>query len=451
MTSHFKTSIKNFQKSKSIENKKKYSFNYVSLALVLAVFTSGHVLTVDALGLRLILQITMIALILTFLFTSYKKKINKKGLIVIYVALSCVLSDLIVRQDLNDILGYALLISLTLTILLMNPESILKFIGTLNYINCFFASCSIIALLISINSSSMFNAMFDKAPYYSSSFLSGIGWQSLLGHADTEQLFFGLTLPRISAHLQQASLVPAYFLLPLAISLAFISKNRSYIILLIILFSILSTGGNTYVAFAMTIFIYTFAKYIPQIFFTVMPFVLIIFSSSLLVYLFIDTYDADALKEMSRSFGESYESASSNQTPVGQGLGSGIVRLALMGYQTIGFIENFPLPANSALVKNTIGGNLMTNGLRGGVIGFLFTSVMYYILFHSISQGLKQCKPSEKKKIFGFSLMYALIFQSFIYNDFGFSTYYGYTMFAIIIILSSSLKKINNIKTQPNS
>jgi len=86
-----------------------------------------------------------------------------------------------------------------------------------------------------------------------------------------------------------------------------------------------------------------------------------------------------------------------------------------------------------------------------GVIGFLFTSVMYYILFHSISQGLKQCKPSEKKKIFGFSLMYALIFQSFIYNDFGFSTYYGYTMFAIIIILSSSLKKINNIKTQPNS
>jgi len=415
-----------------------YSFNYSVWILLIGVFTSGHVLVVDSLGLRLPLQVMMIGMLLAYIFQSIGKKINKSGLIVVYVAMSCLVGDLIMRQDVNDIMGYLLLVAFSFTLLVMKPQAILEFISKLNHLNWFFATCSIIAIILSINSVTQFNALFEKAPYYSTSFLSGVSWQSLLSHADTEQTLFGIMVPRISAHLQQASLIPAYFMLPLAISLAFAPQNKMFITVTILLFCILSTGGTVYVALASGILIYLIGSYIPRVMFLIMPFILLAISSSLLLYFFIDAYDVDALKGMSRSVGEAWEASSTDQSPISQRLGSGLVRLALMGFQTAGFIESFPLPANTALVKMTIGGNLLTNGLRGGLVGLVFTGIMYYSIFYAVSGCLKKCHRDEKSQRLGFSMIYALVFQSFIYNDFGFSTYYGYMMFIVILVLANA-------------
>jgi len=79
---------------------------------------------------------------------------------------------------------------------------------------------------------------------------------------------------------------------------------------------------------------------------------------------------------------------------------------------------------------------VMTNALRAGVIGLIATIVMYYVLFTSITNHLIKYKSSNKVKRFGLSLLYVLIFQSFLYNDYGFSTYYGYIMYTVIILLS---------------
>ena len=197
-----------------------FSFNAAVFILILAVLTSGHNVLVDALGIRLILQLVMIGFVLVYFLTSLNKRFSTNGFIVIFVALASLIGDLMVRQDLYDILGYVLLIALTFVVLLMHEKSILKFIVTLNHINWFFAACSIIALIISVDSSIMFKALLDKAPYYSNSFLSGLSWHSLMSHADTYQYTFGIKFPRITAHLQQASLVPSYFLLPLSIYFA---------------------------------------------------------------------------------------------------------------------------------------------------------------------------------------------------------------------------------------
>lgn len=411
-------------------------FNYIVFTLLIAVLTSGHVLIVDALGLRLVLQIVMIASLLTYIFTSVDKKIDRRGLIIIYIALAGLAGDVVMRQDVNDILGYCLLVSVCFTLLVITPESILAFIRKLNYINCFFAICSITALILSVYSESVFKGLFEKAPYYSTSFLSGISWPALLSHADTEQTMFGLLLPRISAHLQQASLLPAYFLLPLGISLAFSSQNKNSVTIIILLFCVLSTGGSVYVALIMCLFIYFIASYIPRVAFYILPFILLLISSSLLAYFFLDAYDLDVLRSMVRSFGAAFQDSVSEENALSQRLSSGVVRLALMGFQVIGFFESFPFPAESVLVKMTIGGNVFTNGLRGGVLGFVLTCAMYYSMFYALSHCLKDCRSDQKLKRLGLSLIYALVFQSFIYNDFGFSTYYGYMMFSIILVLS---------------
>lgn len=412
--------------------------NYSVWILLIGVFTSGHVLLVDALGLRLVLQVMMIGMLIAYIIQTSSKKINKSGQIVIYVILSCIAGDFLIRHDVNDIMGYLLSVAFSYTLLVMKPQSILEFISKLNYLNCFFAACSILALILSINSVTQFNALFEKAPYYSTSFLSGVSWQSLLSHADTEQTVFGILVPRVSAHLQQVSLVPSYFIFPLAIYLAFVPQNNRFIAVTILLFCILSTGGTVYVALASGIIIYLVGDYIPRVIFLIMPFILLVISSSLLAYFFIDSYDVELLKSVSRSFGEDFEASSESQNPAFQRLGSGLVRLALMGFQIVGFIDSFPLPANSALVKMTIGGNLYTNGLRGGAVGLVLTGIMYYSIFYAVSGCLKKCVREEKSRRLGLSMIYALVFQSFLYNDFGFSTYYGYMMFIVILVLANS-------------
>lgn len=415
-----------------------YKFNYIVLTLLIAVFTSGHVVLVDALGLRLILQIVMVGLLLTYIYTSIGKQINKRGLIVIYIACAGLIGDLLIRRDLNDILGYFLLLSLCFTVLVMTTDSVLVFIKMLNRMNCFFAICATTALLLSINSDTAFKVPYAKPPYYSMSFLSGVGWHSLLSNTDSVLSMFGLQLPRLSAHLQQASLVPAYFLLPLGISLAFSSENNKLVTVTILLFCALTFGGNTYVGLALCLCIYLAASYVPRGIFLIMPFVLVIISSCLLIYAFIDAYEVNDLKSVVRSYGQAYHDSYGEESVVNARLGSGVVRLGLMGFQVIGFLDSFPLPAESILVKMTIGGNLLTNGLRGGVVGFIVTWMMYYSIFYVVSHRLKACKADQRLRRFGLSLIYSMVFQSFAYNDFGFSTYYGYMMFAIILVLGYS-------------
>jgi hypothetical protein len=423
-----------------------FRFNNPVFILIFAVFTSGHNVLVDVLGVRLILQLVMIGLALNYLLTSFNKRFSTSGFIIIFVTLSSLIGELMVRQDIYDILGYVLLIALTFVVLLMHEKSILKFIVTLNHLNWFFATSSIIALIISINSSIMFEALFEKAPYYSNSFLSGLSWQSLMSHADTYQVMFGIKFPRITAYLQQASLVPSYFLLPLSIYFAFIAKNKMYIGVTIILFALVTLGGNIYVAIAMSVLIYFCSKYVPYSFFTVMPFILLLLTSVLLAYFFIDSYDPNTLKQSARSFSATPPTIEGfTESPLIQRLGSAVVRLALMGYQVIGFADSFPLPAVSEITTMTIGGNVIGNGLRGGVVGLIFTCIMYYTLFKSIASCLKQTKSNHRVKRVGFSLMYALIFQSFLYNDFGFSTYFGYIMFAVIIRLTHSYLQLHQL------
>ena len=196
----------------------------------------------------------------------------------------------------------------------------------------------------------------------------------------------------------------------------------------------------------MSVLIYFCSKYVPYSFFTVMPFILLLLTSVLLAYFFIDSYDPNTLKQSARSFSATPPTIDGfTESPLTQRMSSAIVRLALMSYQVIGFADSFPLPAVSEITTKTIGGNVIGNGLRGGVVGLIFTCIMYYTLFKSIASCLKQTKSNHRVKRVGFSLMYALIFQSFLYNDFGFSTYFGYIMFAVIIRLTHSYLQLHQL------
>lgn len=415
---------------------KNYKFSLSVFILIFSVYTSGHVVLVDTIGARAILQLLMVIFMFLYILLSTQKGINRNGLIVLYAVVPSMFGEILLRGDINNILGYFLLIALLFIVLTIKYGDIINFITTLNIINTVLAIMAIIVLVLSISSYNIFDALLSRADYYNPSFLSGMSAWSLLGHADTWNVMLGEKVPRISAHLQQASLVPAYFLLPLSISLAFSPVNKWHIVFFILLFVLLSMGGASYVSLFMCLLIYIFINYIPRHVLILAPFILLIVHSILLVYLYVDIYDIELIKDISRGIGSDY-SNDLDSSVINNRMSSGVVRIVLMGFQVIGFIENFPLPAGEEITNMTIGGNVMTNALRGGVIGLVATIFMYYVLFRGVTNHLIKYKSSNKVKRLGLSLLYALIFQSFFYNDYGFSTYYGYIMFAVIILLSS--------------
>jgi hypothetical protein len=427
--------------------KNNYRFTIPVLILILAVFTSGHVVISDTIGIRLPLQLLMCILICLFLALSMQKKINKNGSIVLLATIPSILGELFIRGNVNDLLGYFFLIILVFIVLLMSYEEIINFLISLNFINAFFAALAIFAFLLAILlKGALFWDLLARPIYYSSSFLEGnVGIWSLFGQADTWYEYQGVKFMRMAGHLQQASLIPAYFLLPLSMYLAFFSKYKIKIIFLIILLSLVSMGGNVIVALIMSLVIYNFSNYVPRYVLIAFPFVVLIIFLSTITFVVSDFYDLTFLKENARSVGINFQNSYLGEDSIiNNRLSSAVGRLTLIGFQVHGFFDFFPFPSNESLVNLTIGGNLMTNSLRGGLLGSIFSIFMYFVLFCGISKNIIKYKSSNKAKKFGLSLMYALVFQSFVYNDFGFSTYYGYFMFSIIIILLFTAKNNTN-------
>ena len=113
---------------------------------------------------------------------------------------------------------------------------------------------------------------------------------------------------------------------------------------------------------------------------------------------------------------------------------SGLVRLAFIGKQFGGILHSLFLPANEEFVQLSLGSNLYTIGLIGGVFAMLSSAVIFFNVFKICSEGFGD-KNNRKLVQFGFCIIYAMIFQSMVYNDYGFSTYYGFVMISVIIKL----------------
>ena len=137
--------------SRSIANKN-YKFNLPVFILILSVYTSGHVVLVDTMGIRLILQLLMMIFMFLYILSSTQKGMSKHGFVVLFVVASSMISELLIRGDINNILGYGLSIALIFILLIMKYRDVINFIETINRINYVLAIIAIIGLVLSISS-----------------------------------------------------------------------------------------------------------------------------------------------------------------------------------------------------------------------------------------------------------------------------------------------------------
>jgi hypothetical protein len=413
--------------------------NTIILAIIFAVYTSAHVIFIDTLGLRLELQALMIILTSATIFTYLKRgniDFNGDGFIIILLLVAVLLvSEVFFRGRLEKAAGYILAAVLIFTVLASEKHKIIKTIDLLNNINSVFAFVAIIGLVFSLFMPSVFDAILTRADYYNNDFPSGAELFSLLGHADGYNTIFENKILRISGHVNQKSLVAAYFLLPLSFGLIF-SKVRLLSVLILTIFILLSSGATTYLTIIFATFIFILRSYIPKIVLIFFPFFFLSIFLIVLAYYFYDIYDVNRIKEIMVGFVE----MSDNDNPLFNRFQSGLARLLLIGFQFIEFLNVFPLPAGEKILSYTFGSNVMTNSLRAGLLGLLLVIMLYYKIIKLISTELTNVNNKNKTNLLGLSLLYAVIFQSMVFSDFGFSTYYGFMMFSILLLL---FKKTN--------
>ena len=393
----------------------------------------------DTIGLRFELQLALFLLIGLSIYLSMNAKIDNYGFLLLFTILCFILGELIFRGDLYELIGYLLTFSLSFIALTMSKDRLIQSIDLLVNLNVLFAFMAIFGFFLALNNVEILFTMIERPELYSKEPITTKNIYRLLGNIDTTNSFLGLALPRVNGPLQQSSLLPAYFILPIGIALAY-SKVNKLQLLVIAIFLLLTLSGNTYVGILSALMVYIFRRFVPSFIYYYFPFVTLFLITFLIFFLYFDDL---AIASVGKETLEEIGGAGRQESNVFFArITSGLVRLAFIGKQFAAILHSSFLPSNEEFVQLSLGSNLFTIGLIGGLFAMVSSIMIFSRLFVLSTSGFSSVEVSKSAQ-FGFCIIYAMIFQSMVYNDFGFSTYYGFLMISIILRLNS-LVEINS-------
>ncbi len=242
----------------------------------------------------------------------------------------------------------------------------------------------------------------------------GVFYQVFLTYDSMNELF-GVKIPRLSGHVHQASLVPAYFLLPLGIRMM-MGKTNNIIVLIILLFSLFVMSSTAYIYLFMSIVIYLFFRPVQRAGF--LPFFIFFLGMITLSYIVGLNFDIGAV-------------GYSNDIIIRTS--SGISRLVIMSNQITAFLESpffgHTYYDNGSINLYLLGSMILGAGVRAGIFGLLIILYIYYLIINNIGRIVA---TSKQQKI-GISMIYSALIMMMSFQDFGFSSTSGYIFLVLTI------------------
>ena len=239
-------------------------------------------------------------------------------------------------------------------------------------------------------------------------------------------------MPRIPAHFHQGSLLSAYVLFPLGISMLF-SKLNSKIIFFVFVMLLLSLTASVYIIFISSIFIYLFFNLIKKfnIFIIIIGILFIVVFSLLIreIGYQVDTNTIDL--------------PNNHLINYFLRVGSGLYRLGILGNQVYMFFHNpliGPIVEDYRILNEfLLGSFIFTNGIRAGILALLLT---IFILF-AITKRLFLVKTNSFRQKYGICVIYSCLLQMFLYQDFGYSSTNGIVLLSILILFINKQSEKN--------
>jgi hypothetical protein len=333
------------------------------------------------------------------------------------------ISDLY-RIDPLGAIGWGVLLATIVIIKNCNNSSIHNFFKTYIFIITGIAIYAIYtSVLVRLNIK-----QFEAFPYMSLNYM--------LLHHDSFKYVFGMSVPRISAHLQQVSLIPAYFIFPLGIGMLFFNIKWKYFFAIVI-FSLLSLSGSIYYLFISSIALYVFHNTIRKYKFLI-PLCFLVFML-ILSFTIAVLYDF-AIKPMANS-----EASALNDNFILR-LSSGMSRLSIIGRGIREFLESpilgFIREGNISLFL--LGSLVVSAAVRAGILALVLIVYIYYLLIIR----LNKLKITNNKEKVGFTLVYASLLMMMSYQDYGFGSIHGFLLLFILAHLIKNRREYELHKNQ---
>lgn len=406
-----------------------YSFSVI--LLILFMLSASHILLYDYLGVRLLAQILFGGAIIVLLGPAALRQsyyLNKYGPLAI-LCLVYLFFEIVWRQEIKNIAGYAGAFFLIMAISSFSAFKLECFSKTILFILLAFtllASVQVVWIFIDPTLARYLIKSIDGGYYGLISIRHPIEW---LGNADSTATLFGIRYPRFSSYIDQASAMPAYFLLPSSIILISHIKHRNLAYIPII-FSAMSMGGGVIFCLITSGVIYLLCRRLPRLFLTALPFVMLISFLLIIVLIFSDAVHGDQLFE-SRETNHQFVNYLASRA------GSGLARVTII-IDAIESIISSPVFGIENSTDERFGSLILTSGQRAGFLGMIVAILAFAMLFRNIASAMHSVR-GDAHTIYGLALLYAAAAQAMIYNDYGFSKFWGLTMFSVAYVMLQKL------------
>ncbi|MBI3773310.1 MAG: hypothetical protein HY272_11505 [Gammaproteobacteria bacterium] len=384
------------------------------VVLLLLLLASPHIMLYDLIGMKLWVQI-ILGLAAVFLFVDAFMRSSIAAIVqpLAVLCLSYIVVEIVWRQDIKSMIGYGLAFFLVTIVSSFRAAKL----------NCFVKMLAITFGLFAVAGVAQAVIIYFIAPGLAGS----IPWQSeapgamqWLGGADSLVRVAGIIVPRFTSYIQQASALPAYFLLPAAIVLVSSVKEKKLAYILIA-FTLLSLSGSVMFCLGISVIVFFFYRYLHSALMVALPFMM--FLAYVVILLAISSSGDPGQEWIKLVPGEfNYLEARAD---------SGFSRMILAS-NAINHVFESPIFGMDSSSEEIFGSLIVTSGMRAGVIGMILAGVFFVQLFKMLSVAMKLSRLDIHAR-YGLALLYSIALQVMIYNDYGFSKFWGFVMFAIAL------------------
>lgn len=407
-----------------------------AISLILFMLSSPYILLYDYFGMRLFAQILFGGIVVIFFGTKviqevYSGKINP--LAALCLTYLCV--EFIWRQDIKNLAGYAGALFLVITVSSLNTFKLKYFSKVMAYVFLLFAIAGFVqlAMVVMDPTLSLYIVKSRSVGYYGNfHFTYPIEW---LGNADSTTQLFDISFPRFTSYIEQASALPSHLLLPSAIVLISGIKQRK-LAYIPIFFSIASIGGSVIFCLGISAILFLFFYFrMPRPLMLMLPFIALI-GLSVISYseASISTNDPPLFEMDGKA--DQFETYAINRAE------SGKQRLIILA-ESINLAFSSPIFGIDKSMNEKFGSLIFTSGQRGGMLAMLVAIFAFVMLFKRVINAAYSIR-GDAHTVYGLALLFSAIMQAMVYNDYGFSKFWGLTMFAVSYAMLQKLPHLRN-------
>lgn len=402
--------------------------SFLSVIIVIFLFTLGRFALFDLLGIRRAMQFTLLAPMVMLgipLFISNLHAILKNAQLWFLIFLC----SMMLLNGQEFLIWFDILLSIFIIGLLMksSPGFYERVLTILIKTVFFFSLLSFVQFWILLIYPSLNETLIiSNDAYLSTSMLFNHPFQLLGLNVGDQYLIAGLRIGRVNSFLYEPSLFVSFFLLPATLALTF-DDNRRKMGIGILIFTLFSLTGSVYAVFVLALLCWPLLHILKR---NVSSFIPFVFAAIFmyLIFMFVPSIEV-SVEEVQMLMGRrlEYLQVDTHEFWFSR-MGSGIIRLSIIKGGIGEALNNFLLGTGKEL--GSVLGLFLYALVYSGIVGFIFCCVFAYKMFNKIVLVYKT-SAGDKFRLISAVLLYSIFIQTTIFNDYGFTTTFGMSMLAL--------------------